>query len=74
MVSMSGSAMFLPSEIFGARVHDGLFDDDVAGGLGDDLERVEDGNARREQRAERAREARDGDLAQDRPDDRQPSA
>ena len=51
-----------------------LLDDHVAGGLGDDVERVEDGHAGREQRAERAREARDGDLAQHGPDDRAAAA
>ena len=48
-----------------------FLDDHVAGGLGDDLERVEDRHAGREQRAERAREARDGDLPQHRAHDRE---
>ncbi len=42
-----------------------FFDDDVARGARRDFERLEDGDARREQGRERAREARDGDLAQD---------
>ncbi len=49
---------------------DGLFEDDVAGGARRDVERLEDGDARREERGERTREARDGDLAQYRADDR----
>jgi hypothetical protein len=48
----------------GARVLDGRGDDGVAGGLGADVERVEDRHARGEQRAQRAGEAGDDDLAQ----------
>lgn len=54
-----------------ANLRDRLFDDDVAGGARRDVERLQDGHARRQKRRERAREARDRDLAQDRADDGQ---
>src|SRR2546423_5122885 len=47
-----------------------LFENDVSGGARSDVERLEDGHARRKKRRERAREARDGDLAKDGPDNR----
>ena len=57
-----------------AHVHDGVLDDRVAGGPGGDLEGVEDRHAGGEQGAERAGEARDGDLAQQRARGPAPSA
>src|SRR5581483_9756861 len=54
-----------------ARVHDGFLDDEVARGLRDNLHRVEDRDTRREERAERSREARDRDLAKHRAHDGQ---
>jgi hypothetical protein len=53
-----------------AYLADGLFEDDVAGGARRDVERLKYRHARREKRGERAREARDGDLAQYAADDR----
>jgi hypothetical protein len=54
-----------------AHLPDRVFEDDVAGGAGRDLQGLEDGHARREQRRERAREARDRNLAQDAAEDGQ---
>ena len=53
-----------------AHAHDRVLDDRVAGGLGGDLEAVEDRHARRRERRERAAEARDGDLLHDVAEDR----
>ena len=61
-ISMRGSAMFLPSLMRWRAYMMALVDDHVAGGLGHDLERVENGDAGLEQSAERAGEARDRDL------------
>ncbi len=59
----SGAAMVSPPAMRRPRFHDRVVDHAVAGGLGRDLEPVEDRDARRDQRAERAREARHGRLA-----------
>src|SRR5439155_5507034 len=44
---------------------DGLLHDDVADGLGDDLQHFEDGHAAADERGERAGEAREADLVRD---------
>src|SRR5579875_3550646 len=62
LLSMSGSAIVRPLAML-ARADDGALDDLVAGGAGGDRERVQDGHARRDERAERAGEAGDGRLA-----------
>ena len=48
---------------------DGIADDDVAGGFFDDGQSLQDGDAAADQGAEGAGKARDGNLADDRPDD-----
>src|SRR5208282_620822 len=48
---------------------DGFADDDIAGGLFDDGQGLQDGHTAADEGAERARKAGDSDLANDRPDD-----
>jgi hypothetical protein len=52
-----------------ANPHDRLLDPNVARRLGRDLQGLQDRHARGEQRRERAREARDGDLLEHLPED-----
>jgi len=54
----------------GAYFRDCFLDNHVTGRLGGDVERLQDRNAGREQRRQRARETRNGDLAEDIADDR----
>src|ERR1035441_499682 len=58
--------------LFDALVHgpDGVADDDVAGGLSDDGEGLQDGDAAADQSAQGAGKPGDGNLADDGPDDR----
>jgi hypothetical protein len=67
-LGISGSAMFLPSEMR-SRVYMMALSTTVlpADSRGDDLEGVEDGHAGRDHGAQRAGELRDRDLAHQRP-------
>src|SRR5712672_257440 len=52
-----------------ANADDAFLDDYVSGSARGDIKRLQNGNAGRQQRRERPREAGDGDLQKDRADD-----